>query len=104
MTVSNYPVIIVPNMAKPIPSIPKVKFSIWIPEDVRLRLDLMFMSEATGKVPHGAFSSFFASRLREMLDWETLDLHPYGMPEGMVVKGSEHAIKVLREVLEATGE
>ena len=44
------------------------KYTINIPEDVAVRLDLFLFSAATNKVPEGAYSRFFVERITEYLD------------------------------------
>lgn len=39
-----------------------------IPESLRTRLDLRLYSEVEGRVPHGAYSDYLCSLIREDLD------------------------------------
>jgi len=52
-------------MARPKPVIPKIEKTLYIPQDVALRMELELMSDLTGKIPHGAQSELVSRLLRE---------------------------------------
>lgn len=48
-----------PNVLRP------CKLSVYLPEDLKAKLDLHLFSAVEGRIPHGAYSGFFADRVRE---------------------------------------
>lgn len=48
--------------------IPNYRLSLWVPQDLKDRLDLLLWSEAENRVPHGAYAAFFATLLKSRLD------------------------------------
>lgn len=45
-----------------------VKMTIYLPEDVKAKLDLHLFSAVEGRVPHGDYSKFISERVREFFD------------------------------------
>lgn len=45
-----------------------LKTTVYIPEDIKAKLDLFLFSAVEGRVPHGSYSKFFAERIREYFD------------------------------------
>jgi hypothetical protein len=79
-----------------------VKLTTTIPEDVRTRLDIHLYSDLEGRVPQGAYQTFFVDRIREFFDWQTFDLSEIfpELPEGQYrVKGPFETINLLRSRL-----
>lgn len=81
--------------------IPSIKMSLWVPEDLRARLDLILFSDLEGRVPFGAYTVFYAEMLRARLDSIELDLSPFvgSQPGALVVRGSPNAVDKLKELL-----
>lgn len=79
---------------------PKIVLNLWLPPDLRAKVDLALVSELEGKVPKGRYSDFFSDRIREYFDWPVLDLGLYGYPEGYFVKGPKDMIERLKLTLE----
>lgn len=79
---------------------PKVVLNLWLPLEVRAKVDLALYSDFEGRVPKGDYSAFFESRVREYFDWQKLDLAPIGFPPGYFVKGPKEMIERLKLVLE----
>lgn len=71
-----------------------------LPESLRNRLDLLLYSELEGRVPLGAYQSFFVERIHEYLGNSRLDLQAYGFPEGYHVKGPAEMLAALKSHLE----
>lgn len=71
-----------------------------VPLDLKSRLDLLLYSEVEKRVPFGHYNAFFTDRLREFLNWQVLDLSPYGFPPGYIVKGPKEMINSLKSRLE----
>ena len=74
-----------------------------VPEDLLVRLQLHLFSELENRVPYGAMTKFFASRIREYLDGGRLDLAPYitGLPpDTYILSGSRESVDMLRKKLE----
>lgn len=80
--------------------IEKVVLNLWLPLDVRAKLDLHLVSGLEGRVPYGAYSEFFSERVREHLEWTVLPLEAYGLAPGYFVKGPKDMIEKLKAVLE----
>lgn len=81
--------------------IPSIKMSLWVPEDLRARLDLILFSDLEGKVPFGAYTTFYAEMLRARLDSVELDLSPFvgSQPGALTLRGSPQAIEKLKDLL-----
>ena len=45
-----------------------VKLTTYLPEDLRAQLDMHLFSSTEGRVPHGAYSTFLAERVREFFN------------------------------------
>jgi hypothetical protein len=45
--------------------IPTIKLGVWIPEDLRTKMDLYLLSSVEGRVPKGAYQRFICELLRE---------------------------------------
>lgn len=83
-------------MARPKAPVPKVVLNLWLPLEVRTKLDLHLVSELEGRVPHGAYSDFFTARVKEHFEWETLDLGLHGGPAGYFIRGPKEMIAWLK--------
>lgn len=44
------------------------RIDVYLPSSLRDRLELLLFSQAEGRVPHGAWSSFFETLARQALD------------------------------------
>lgn len=77
-------------MPRPRNVIPSSRTNLSIPEDLRAKLDLALWSEAEGRVPVGAYQTFFVSMLRMVLDGAVMET-PCGR-----VRGSRDAIEYLK--------
>lgn len=75
-----------------------------LPEDVRTRIDLILHSDLEGRVPKGAYQRFFMERIAEFFSHKTLDLSPYGFPQGYFVKGPADMITTLKHTLERNAQ
>ena len=51
-------------MARPKPTIPQIKKTLHLPQDVVARLELELFSDLEGKIPHGAQSELITQLLR----------------------------------------
>lgn len=76
------------------------RLELHIPENLRVKLDLLLVSELEGRVPKGKYSEFFLERLVEYLEHSQLDLTPYAFPIGSKVSGPKAVIALLKERLE----
>lgn len=78
-----------------------IKLTTTLPEDIRARLDIHLYSPLEERIPKGAYQQFFIERIREYFDTKTLDLSQYcRVPSrGMVIRGSETSINLLRDML-----
>ena len=45
--------------------VPSTRLELALPTDIRSRLDLHLFSEVEGRIPQGAYTTFFEQRLRE---------------------------------------
>lgn len=54
-------------MSRPPNIIPGVKVHVHIPEDLKLKVDLLLYSASEHRVPHGAYSRFFTDLVRQYL-------------------------------------
>lgn len=45
-----------------------IKMTLYLPEDLKAKLELHLFSAVEGRVPHGAYSTFIADRTREFFD------------------------------------
>jgi len=72
-----------------------------LPPDAHARLLLHLHSDLEGRVPYGAYSSFFAERIREFFSHKHLDLAPWlnCEPGAFIVSGSPEAIRQLKSAL-----
>lgn len=68
-----------------------------LPTSIHTRLTLWLWSESEGRVPVGAYSRFFADRIRQFFDHKTLDLGPFlgSLPGEHVVSAPIHTIDAL---------
>jgi hypothetical protein len=78
----------------------KSRITVWLPLEDRARLDLQLYSDLESRVPLGAYTEFFSARVREHLEWATLDLTALGFPPGYFVRGPKEMVERLRLVLE----
>lgn len=80
-------------------TIPKVLLKANIPLELRVKLDLLLVSDVEERIPLGDISKFITARLTEYFEWETLDLAPFGFAPGTFVKGPKPFVDKLRESL-----
>ena len=75
--------------------------SLWVPEDLRARLDLLLFSDLEGRVPFGAYTNFYSELLRTRLESVELDLSPFvgSAPGALTLRGSPTAIEKLKTLL-----
>lgn len=87
-----------PARKKPIPS---VYLRVALPEDLRLRLDLLLFSPLENRVPMGAYSEFLQRLLKAHFEHRDLDLSPYAgtLPGTCVVRASPFTISTLKTLL-----
>lgn len=78
---------------------PMTQLELAIPQTWRARLDLYLYSELEGRIPKGAYKSFFLARLVEFFTFRRVDLSPWGV-EGSISGSPETITKVLT-ILEA---
>ncbi len=50
---------------KPPNTIPPTRLEVYIPADIRARMDLHLYSSVEGRVPHGAYKKFLCELIRE---------------------------------------
>lgn len=85
------------------PTQPKIdrprKLTTSFPESIMARLDLFLFSEVEGRVPKGAYQSFFLDRIHEFFGHRRLDLAPFGFPQGFYVQGPRGMIDSLENHL-----
>lgn len=81
---------------------PKKPITVWLPEELRTRMDLMLYSELEERVPHGKHSEFLTLLLRHYFEDAELDLSPYmgTLPGEVVVRSSKLEIERLKKHLE----
>lgn len=79
---------------------PKQVLNLWLPLDIRAKLDLTLYSELECRVPKGAYTTLFTRLTREHLEWATLDLAPLGFPPGYFIRGPKEMVERVRLVLE----
>lgn len=63
-----------------------------LPSSLRARLDLHLVSDLEGRVPKGAYQTFFAERLREFFEEERWEVQA-----GLVVRGTKEAIEQVKK-------
>lgn len=82
--------------------IPTVQLCVWLPADLRAKLDLHLFSEAEGRVPKGAHQRLICQLLRDFFENRTIDLAPYTgeLPEVHRITGSPFAVAKLTALLE----
>ena len=68
-----------------------------LPSSLHTRLSLWLWSDAEGRVPKGAYSKFFAERIRVFFDHKALDLGPFigSLPGEHVISGPTHTIDAI---------
>lgn len=86
------------KMPKPKSAIPTEEIHLRIPLDVYAALQSFLFSPAEGRVPLGAYQSFFSARIREFFSLRQLDLAPFvgGPPGAFFVSGTPEALEQLR--------
>lgn len=52
---------------RPANIIPSERMTLWLPADLRARIDLHLFSEVEGRIPRGAYTEFFSSLAREYI-------------------------------------
>ena len=77
--------------------VPSVALNLALPEDWRVRVDLLLHSEFEGRVPKGAYQRFFLERLVDFFETQALDLGPYlgTLPGEASVRGRPTAVAKL---------
>jgi hypothetical protein len=75
----------------------RFKLSLWLPADMRARLDLELFSELENRVPHGGYARFFETLLRRHFEEGALDLTPFGIPA--IIRGPEASLRQLHDTL-----
>ena len=82
--------------------IPTVQLCVWLPADLRTKLDMHLFSEAEGRVPKGSHQRLICQLLREFFENRSLDLAPYTgeLPETHKVAGNPFTIHKLTALLE----
>jgi hypothetical protein len=81
--------------------IPTEGLHVYLPVPEMTKLVSHLYSDLDGRVPKGAYQSFFTARLREYFSWKHLDLAPYsGSPPGaFIVSGTPETIEALKRTL-----
>ncbi len=72
-----------------------------LPTSIRARVDLHLHSDLEGRVPAGAYQSFFIERIKEFFEWGQLDLEPYGFPAGTLLRAPKSVLLELQRRLSA---
>jgi hypothetical protein len=89
-------------MPRPRNALPVAQVEITLPEDELGKVKLYLISATTGKVPQGAYQSFFRERIHEFFEWGSLDLAPYFVvPAGTIVRAPKATVEILKRHLEA---
>lgn len=81
--------------------IPPRLLNLSLPEDIHARLTLHLYSDLEQRVPHGAYSRFFAERIREFLSSHQLDLAPWANtdPGAFVISAPPETLRLLQQLL-----
>ena len=90
-------------MARPRNIRPSRSLNTHLDEELMVLLDLHLFSELEGRVPKGAYQTFFNAMLHRYFNSVALDLSPYvgALPGEQTVRGSPEAVAKLKEVLES---
>jgi hypothetical protein len=56
------------SRGRPSKLIPSERLGVYIPRDLKVRIDLHLFSEVEGRVPSGAYSKFAEERFREFFN------------------------------------
>ena len=80
------------------------KLTLHLTESVLAQLDLLLISDVDGKVPQGAYKTFFEARIREYLKQRPLPLEPYGFPQGYFVTGPTEMVEAVKFFFERNPE
>ena len=80
-------------MPRPRNVIPTAALCLMLPEDLRGWLDLHLFSDVEGRVPQGAYQSFFVRKIREEMEHRRLDT---GVG---IVQGPKEAITLLSKLI-----
>ncbi len=88
-------------MPRPKNLIPSVKLTTALPLDAYTQLTTHLFSPLENRVPHNAYATFLADRIREFFSSRPLDLSPYNgtNPGTFSVRGSPESIAELRRLL-----
>lgn len=88
-------------MPAPRKLIPSDPIEVHLPQDLAAQVKLYLFSELEGRVPKGAYQTFFSNLVREHFNWKRVDLAPYAAtpPGAFVVAGSPDSIAVLIKTL-----
>lgn len=81
----------------PRPLAPSRPLEVAIDPALRAKLDALLFSESEGRIPYGAYAKFFNRALRALLDYETLDLRPFGIMGA--VRGPHLVVDALQKKL-----
>lgn len=85
---------------RPRGAVPKALLRAYLAQELKTKMDLVLFSEAEGRVPLGDVSRFVEARIKEYFDWSSLDLFPYGFPQGAFVRGPRSIILALEQKLQ----
>ena len=88
-------------MARPKAAVPKALLKAKISQELRAKIDLELFSDLEGRVPLGKYSELVETLLKQHLEWGTLQLSVYGLPDGYYVRGPRAMLDELRRRLEA---
>lgn len=83
---------------------PPTQLEVSIPTSIRAQLDLSLFSNLEGRVPQGAYKTFFVERIKEYFNWKRLDLVPLGFPEGYFIAGPKEMVEHLERRLHGSSE
>lgn len=89
-----------PELDRPVP------LKLMLPESERARLDLHLFSPLEGRVPQGAYQTFFRELMRQFFEWRQAELYPgghkiFGSPAA--IEEAQTACKVWSELSSKIG-
>lgn len=76
-------------MPRPRNVVPSRILHLALREDLLTRVDLLLISDSSGKVPYGAYQELFTGLLRQLFEEKDLDLGPFldALPGQHIVRG-----------------
>lgn len=82
---------------------PRQKIEVNLPEEVATRLKLYLTSGLDGKIPFGAYQSFFTARINEFFGQRVQDFsaHTGHGPGTVALRGTPQALTILEQHLKA---